>query len=118
MFPILSHFDIKRDYNPATGEQTNVIIENTIDRPWHERDYVRVDWSSSQVDAQQFGGKPRWGQKTPNNLYFVPQIRECFPDAQFICITRDGRDSSAISIESAFGAGNIYMAAYTWDAAM
>ncbi len=67
--------------------------------------------------AKQFGGKPRWGQKTPNNLYFVPQIRECFPDAQFICITRDGRDASAISLESAFGAGHIYMAAYSWDAA-
>ena len=26
-FPILSHFDVQRVYNEATGEQTNVIVE-------------------------------------------------------------------------------------------
>ena len=44
---IESHFDIVREYNPATGEQTNVISENTTDRPWYERAYVRVDWSKN-----------------------------------------------------------------------
>lgn len=44
-FRIESHFDIKRDYNPSTGEQTNVVSENTFDRPWYEREYMRVDWS-------------------------------------------------------------------------
>jgi len=63
------------------------------------------------------GGKPRWGQKTPNNLYFVPQILECFPNAQFIFIVRDGRDAAVTSLSSAFGAGNIWGAAYTWDKA-
>lgn len=82
-----------------------------------ERSFAGIYRAMHKRYAKQFGDKPRWGQKTPNNLYFVPQIKENFPDAQFICITRDGRDASAISIESAFGAGNIYMAAYTWDAA-
>ncbi|HEY8041405.1 MAG TPA: hypothetical protein VIF15_16480, partial [Polyangiaceae bacterium] len=31
-FAISSHFDIIRDYNPQTGEQLNVIVENTTDR--------------------------------------------------------------------------------------
>ena len=54
-FPILSHFDIKRDYNPSTGEQTNVIVENTSDRPWNERQYMRVDWSRNlNTDAFDF----------------------------------------------------------------
>jgi len=44
-FPITSHFDIQREYNPATGEETNVISENSSDRQWFERDYMRVDWS-------------------------------------------------------------------------
>lgn len=48
-FPVVSHFDIQREYNPATGEQTNVIVENTTDRPWYEREYVRVDWSQNQI---------------------------------------------------------------------
>src|SRR5262249_16875677 len=42
-FKVLSHFDIRRDYNPQTGEELNVIVENTTDRPWQERQYFRVD---------------------------------------------------------------------------
>ena len=49
IWPIKSHFDIKRDYNTATGEQTNVIVENTTDRPWYMRDYIRVDWAGEEV---------------------------------------------------------------------
>jgi hypothetical protein len=48
-YKILSHFDIRRGYNPQTGEQTNVEEENTTDRPWYERQYMRVDWSTNQV---------------------------------------------------------------------
>ncbi len=48
-FPITSHFDVVREYNPATGEQTNVIVENTSDRPWHERRYMRVDWGDNRI---------------------------------------------------------------------
>jgi len=53
-FPILSHFDIQREYNPATGEQTNVISENTTDRPWYEREYMRVDWGANQISDFRF----------------------------------------------------------------
>jgi hypothetical protein len=51
MFKILSHFDIKREYNPATGEQTNVISENTTDRPWSARQYMRVNWSKNLAEG-------------------------------------------------------------------
>lgn len=53
-YPITSHFDIQRQYNSATGEQSNVISENTSDRPWYERDYMRVDWGSNIIDAWTF----------------------------------------------------------------
>ncbi|MBX5483093.1 MAG: hypothetical protein IRZ16_14805 [Myxococcaceae bacterium] len=46
---IESHFDRIRDYNPATGEQSNVLVENTTDRPWYERDYIRVNWASNAI---------------------------------------------------------------------
>lgn len=46
-YTISKHFDIKRDYNPATGEQLNIIEENDTDRPWYERQYIRVDWSKN-----------------------------------------------------------------------
>ncbi|MEZ4286575.1 MAG: hypothetical protein R3A47_00125 [Polyangiales bacterium] len=46
-FEVLKHFDIKRGYNPASGEEQNVIEENDTDRPWYEREYMRVDWSKN-----------------------------------------------------------------------
>jgi Met-zincin len=48
-FAITQHFDVQRQYNPATGEQTNVLEENASDRPWNERKYFRVDWSNNLI---------------------------------------------------------------------
>lgn len=46
---IQSHFDRIRDYTPSTGEQSNVLVENTTDRPWYERDFVRVNWAANSL---------------------------------------------------------------------
>jgi hypothetical protein len=48
-FTIEKHFDIKRDYNPTTGEALNVITENETDRPWNQREHMRVDWSRNLI---------------------------------------------------------------------
>lgn len=53
-FPILSHFDIRRGYNAQTGEEANTIEENTIDRPWDKREYMRVDWSHNELSNAAF----------------------------------------------------------------
>jgi len=50
-FAIKSHFDIRRSYNPQTGEELNVIEENTSDRPWYEREFMRVDWSMNLITS-------------------------------------------------------------------
>ena len=50
-YKIEAHFDIRREYNPQTGEQLNVIVENTTDRPWYTREYFRVDWSKNLVTS-------------------------------------------------------------------
>lgn len=50
IFNILSHFDLRRDYNPNTGVETNVIVENTMDRPWWEREYMRIEWVNRVPD--------------------------------------------------------------------
>ncbi|MCB9521626.1 MAG: zinc-dependent metalloprotease [Myxococcales bacterium] len=47
-FPV-SHFDVQRAYNAQTGEQTNEIIETMSERPWYDREFVRVDWSRNWV---------------------------------------------------------------------
>jgi hypothetical protein len=48
-FAITKHFDIRRNYNENTGEETNTIVENDRDRPWNQRTYFRVDWSQNLV---------------------------------------------------------------------
>ncbi len=54
-FRVESHFDIRREYNAQTGEETNVISENSTDRPWYEREHVRVDFSKNLInDAYHF----------------------------------------------------------------
>jgi hypothetical protein len=50
-FKIEKHFDVRRDYNSTTGEETNVVVENDNDRPWYQREYVRVDWSQNLVES-------------------------------------------------------------------
>ncbi|MEI9935703.1 MAG: hypothetical protein WDO69_00630 [Pseudomonadota bacterium] len=50
-FKIESHFDIKRGYNPTTGEELNIVEENTTDSPWYAREYMRVDWSQNLITS-------------------------------------------------------------------
>ena len=50
-YRITSHFDIRRQYNPVTGEELNVVSENASDRPWYERQFIRVDWSTNLANA-------------------------------------------------------------------
>jgi len=50
IWPIESHFDIRRSYNSATAEETNVISEN-MERDWNEREFMRVAWSSFSFDS-------------------------------------------------------------------
>lgn len=61
-----------------------------------------------------WAGKPRWGEKTPNNVFFVREILEDFPNAQILCVTRDGRDAAADAIRSSFGPTNAFAAAQEW----
>ncbi len=68
-FPITSHFDIQRGYNPGTGEVTNVISENTTDRPWNQREFIRVNWAANILN--QSSGM-NWGTvQNPNDPFLT-----------------------------------------------
>ena len=54
IFKISSQFDIQRDYNAATGEQSVVIGENT-DRAWFDREYMRIEVDTSVGGPADFG---------------------------------------------------------------
>lgn len=59
-------------------------------------------------------GKPRWGEKTPHNLFYVREILADFPGARFLNLVRDGRDVAVEQLRSAFGPRNVYAAAQIW----
>jgi hypothetical protein len=48
-FAITKQFDVRRGYNSTTGEENNIVEENDKDRPWNQREYLRVDWSQNLV---------------------------------------------------------------------
>ena len=66
-FPIKSQFDVKRQYNPQTGAQTNVLEENTTDKKWWQRGYMRVDWSQNKINDYTF--MARINKATPVDYY-------------------------------------------------
>ncbi len=74
-YRISEHVDVQRGYNARTGEQTNVISENSSDRQWFERSFMRVDWSDNAVDS--FNTEPRafwpiFGQQSTMES-FIPE---------------------------------------------
>jgi len=59
-------------------------------------------------------GKTRWGDKTPNNMFHLQEIKSFFPDAKFIHIIRDGRDVAESQLRMWFGPKTIYHVAKKW----
>ncbi|MFZ0547488.1 MAG: sulfotransferase [Candidatus Promineifilaceae bacterium] len=71
-----------------------------------------------RLQTQKFNVE-RWGDKTPSYVRYIPQIANIFPNAQFIHIIRDGRDS-ALSAQKRWGTKKWYMDNYyllkNWEA--
>lgn len=87
-YRIRAHVDIQRGYNARTGEQNNIISENTTDRPWHERDYMRIDWSSNEVDS--FLTEP---------TAFWPMFGEMWTMQSFIPANEGGSDAFRMEVD-------------------
>lgn len=75
----ISHFDRQRAYNPSTGEQQNVIVENFTDRAWYEREYIRVDWSFNFINSLYFIN----GFQAIADIGYYVQENEGGPDALY-----------------------------------
>ncbi len=54
-YRIEKHFDVWKQYNSVTGEEMPVLYE-AMERPWWEREWIRVDWSQNLVNSFQFMG--------------------------------------------------------------
>lgn len=59
-------------------------------------------------------GKPRYGDKTPSYCLFVPEIAALFPDARFVHVIRDGRNTALSIMEAPFGPKRLDQAALFW----
>jgi hypothetical protein len=97
-YKIQKHFDVRRAYNPSTGEERNVVEENDTDRPWYEREFMRVDWSKNLLPGY-FGQSQNLSEllgnytREPTDLYVQDVSR--FPKSyapQFHRMSCDGRD--------------------------
>jgi tetratricopeptide (TPR) repeat protein len=82
-----TYFGLKRgnhgDYY-HTAEEINTLFDHATTSPefWHLYFYSYA----------QKGGKTRWAEKTPNNIFFADRFLDFFPRGRFINMIRDGRD--------------------------
>jgi protein-tyrosine sulfotransferase len=51
-----------------------------------------VDAIYRHHSVERGSGTARWGDKTPRNSYFLPEIHRVFPNARFVHVLRDGCD--------------------------
>jgi len=95
-YPIVSHFDQIKSYSAATGEQTNVTVENTTDRHWYDREFMRVGWGANQVVSDDhdtaFGGPVIYqGDTAPSDEQFetgATRLHDSVPQRWFQYVTR------------------------------
>lgn len=108
-FAIKSHFDVKRKYNPATGEQTNLLEENATDKLWWQRGWMRVDFSKNLVNDFTF--MARMVDQTPAD-YYVQTFESGNPDAP--TLTSDYIDvvTKVYGVPQSSGACDIYGVSY------
>tara|TARA_B100000609_G_scaffold199347_1_gene202267 strand:- start:7925 stop:11482 length:3558 start_codon:yes stop_codon:yes gene_type:complete len=48
-WPIIGHFTIRHRINYSTGQPSNVVSEDYIDKPWYQRPHFRVAWERSFI---------------------------------------------------------------------
>ena len=77
------------------------------------RSYCQVVCRLYEAWARQ-ENKPRWGDKTPAYLAWMPLLLELFPNAKFIHVYRDGRDVALSWLRTRWDPGNLYVAARLW----
>jgi hypothetical protein len=97
-FRIEKQFDVRREYNAQTGEESNVVLENDTDRRWFDREFIRVDWSKNLIDnaydLDAFSQLGLYGGVTWNNMaYYVSDTGS--PDAPVIDIKNGYFDVTA-----------------------
>ena len=136
VIPPESHFlgrmvEHENAYNSPTGFSTDRFLSDLYARPWLSRweleeeivkQAIRSNPPTDLPDAvrlvfslyAQMSGKPRYGDKTPRYVLYLPQLANLFPEARFVHIIRDGRDVTLSLLEKDWGANNVIEGALFW----
>jgi hypothetical protein len=61
-------------------------------------------------------GKPRWGDKSPSYVRRMRRVASALPEAHFVHLVRDGRDTALSQVEVDFGPDTVAEAAQQWAA--
>jgi hypothetical protein len=86
MYPITGHFDVIRSYNPTTGSQGNVLVENSTDKPWFKRKYMRVDWMGNVLPNVMF---PQGSVKYSSADHYVQESEKDDPNRFYFAHGKD-----------------------------
>ncbi len=136
VIPPESHFlgrmvEHENAYNSPAGFSTDRFLSDLYARPWLSRweleeeivkQAIRSNPPTDLPDAvrlvfslyAQMSGKPRYGDKTPRYVLYLPQLANLFPEARFVHIIRDGRDVTLSLLEKDWGANNVIEGALFW----
>ncbi len=57
-------------------------------------------------------GKPRWAEKSPRHILFLPRLRSAFPEAPIVRIVRDPRDVALSVMRAPFGGSSLIVNLY------
>ena len=49
-FAVSGHYDVRKQYNPMTGEESNVRVEDSSEKYWYERAWMRVDFGANSAE--------------------------------------------------------------------
>ena len=109
-FRIRKHFDRIREYNSTTGEESNVLSENETDRQWHEREFMRVDWSTNLVTNFDFVSQ---ADNVTNLDYFV-QEEQGGPDAFYREVGPNGSMNYFDYVGKMFIEPDLWGCIFTW----
>jgi len=90
-YRIQEHVDVQRGYNSRTGEQNNIISENSSDRPWYDREFIRVDWSQNDVE---------------NLMELSPSFKAFATISSYVPQNEGGPDALKIEIDKDTGLAN------------
>lgn len=49
-YAVKGHYDVRKQYNALTGEESNVRVEDSSEKYWYERKFMRVDFGANSAD--------------------------------------------------------------------